>query len=70
MMTTRTTSPDVYLMAHGRALHEPSGLWHYVRAYGHNHTEAELALATEALRRNWVLDSSSVRTVETRKGAF
>ena len=69
MTTKAQPSPDVYIMAEGRALHEPSGLWHYVRSYGYTETEAGLALATEALRRNWVLDSESVHTHESKKGA-
>lgn len=65
-----TTSPEVYTMAEARALHEPSGLWHYVRAYGTDDTSAELGVAAEALRRNWVLDTGSVRLSKSTKGAF
>lgn len=66
-MKKETTSPAEYRMAEARAQHEPSGLWHYVRAYGHTDTEAELGVATEALRRHWVLDRSSIRLSASRK---
>ena len=65
----RTSSPEVYTMAEARALHEPSGLWHYVRAYGPDDTAAELAVVTEALRRNWTIDQDSIRLSVSRKGA-
>lgn len=60
-------SPDLYVCAEARAQHEPSGRWHYVRAYGYTETEATLAVATEALKKNWVLDRGSVRLSESRK---
>jgi hypothetical protein len=57
-------------MAEGRAKHEASGLWHYVRAYGADSNGARMALAEEALRRHWTLDGESVRCRESRKGEW
>lgn len=61
-------SPDEYVMASARAQHEPSGRWHYVRAYGYTNTEAELGVAAEALKKNWVLDKGSIVLSSTGKG--
>ena len=66
---TITKSPDSYYKAEARALHVPSGLWHYVRNYGLNPTLALAGLKAEAERRSWTLDDSSVRYSESRKGA-
>jgi hypothetical protein len=60
---------ESYIMAEARAQHEPSGLWHYLRGYGPDELTAELNVAKEALRRNWVLDRTSVRTCTVQKGA-
>lgn len=57
-----------YSMAEGRAQHEPSGLWHYVRTYGVDADEARLALAAEAIRRHWTLDGQSVRVSLVTQG--
>jgi len=69
-MTRTAGSPEVYTMGEARALHEPSGLWHYVRVYAPNPDAAKLALAEEALRRKWTLDGSSIRYTESRKGVW
>lgn len=65
-----TISPKFYIMAEGRAQHEPSGLWHYVRAYGVDPTTAELTLRTNTLERNWVLDTESIRLSPMQKGIW
>lgn len=59
---------DTYIMAEGRAQHEPSGLWHYVRAYGPTELDAKLNLASDTIKHRWALDGQSLRFTEVKKG--